>query len=105
MLSPVSNAEDLVCSLKTPERIEFENTIEGLQEETEEEQWEHNMSMSLSRDGELDMEMQYDVEEDDSDDSDLEYVYCYFIILPNAILINQGKEECVNFRLMKLIKQ
>ncbi|XP_060606794.1 F-actin-monooxygenase MICAL3-like [Ruditapes philippinarum] len=50
MLSPVSNPDDLVSSLKTPERIEFENTIEGLQEETEEEQCEHNMSMSLSRD-------------------------------------------------------
>ncbi|XP_053396788.1 F-actin-monooxygenase MICAL3-like isoform X2 [Mercenaria mercenaria] len=71
MLSPVSNTEDLNSSLKTPERIEFENTIEGLQEETEEEQWEHNMSMSLSRGGELEMEMQYD-EDEDSDDSDLE---------------------------------
>jgi hypothetical protein len=76
MLSPVSNPDDLVSSLKTPERIEFENTIEGLQEETEEEQCEHNMSMSLSRDhGQLDMEVPYDEEEMDSDDSDLEYVY------------------------------
>lgn len=75
LLSPVTNTEDLSASLKTPERIEFENTIEGLQEETEEEQWEHNMSMSLSRDGDLKVEMLYEEEEEeDSDDSDLEYV-------------------------------
>lgn len=70
MLSPVSDTEDLVGSMKTPERIEFENTIEGLQEETEEEQWEHNMSMSLSRDAVMDADIPYI--EDDSDDSDLE---------------------------------
>lgn len=71
MLSPVANTEDMLPSLKTPERIDFVNTIEGLPEETEEEQWEHNMSMSLSRDGELDEEMAME-DEEDSDDSDLE---------------------------------
>ncbi|KAL4232988.1 [F-actin]-monooxygenase mical3 [Mactra antiquata] len=72
MLSPVSNNEDILPSLKTPERIDFVNTIEGLPEETEEEQWEHNMSMSLSRDGELNEELEIMEDEEDSDDSDLE---------------------------------
>ena len=68
MLSPVENTDALDQSLKTPERIEFENTIEGLPEETEEEQYEHNISMSLTRDEEMELEEQ----EEDSDDSEIE---------------------------------
>lgn len=72
LLSPVANIDDLAASLKTPERIEFENTLEGLVEETEEEQYEHNLSMSLSRDeGDLEMEMEQEGEDSESD-SDLE---------------------------------
>ena len=33
---------------RTPERVEFENTFEGLEEESEEEQLEHNMRLSMS---------------------------------------------------------
>lgn len=74
MLSPVAPTDEL-AAMKTPERIEFENTLEGLVEETEEEQYEHNLSMSLSRDGELEIEIPQEAEESDSD-SDLEYVFC-----------------------------
>ncbi|XP_052808865.1 protein-methionine sulfoxide oxidase mical3b-like isoform X2 [Mya arenaria] len=67
MLSPVKNIDDLAESLKTPERVEFE--LEGLEEETEEEQWEHNMSMSLCHDEDLGVE---DLDQDEDSDSDLE---------------------------------
>lgn len=87
MLSPVSSSEEFGSSLKTPERIEFENTIEGLQVETEEEQCELNMSMSLSRDGDIGMEMAFE-DEEDSDDSDLEYVHVI-----NAEGLDIGTEE------------
>ena len=74
-LSPVANTDEVMLgSLKTPERIEFENTIEGLPEETEEEQWQHNRSMSLAHDDDY-MSAPEPMEEDDdedSDDSDLE---------------------------------
>ncbi|XP_052241674.1 protein-methionine sulfoxide oxidase mical3b-like isoform X3 [Dreissena polymorpha] len=81
LLSPVAITEDnsALSALKTPERIEFENTMEGLIEETEEEQYEHNLSMSLARNGALEGgagdQGEGDMEEDeemDSDDSDLE---------------------------------
>jgi len=72
LLSPIANIDDLLASASTPERIEFENTLEGLVEETEEEQYEHNLSMSLSRDGQLDIEMEPEVEDDSDSDSDLE---------------------------------
>ncbi|WAR07853.1 MICA3-like protein [Mya arenaria] len=49
------------------ERVEFE--LEGLEEETEEEQWEHNMSMSLCHDEDLGVE---DLDQDEDSDSDLE---------------------------------
>ena len=64
----IANIDDLNSSLKTPERIEFENTIEGLPEETEEEQWEMNLRASISVDSIID-----DNEgEEDWSDSDLE---------------------------------
>jgi len=59
LLSPVRSSEELVSTVKTPERVEFE--VEGLEEETEEDQWEHNMSMSMCPD-----------EPDEDSDSDLE---------------------------------
>ncbi|KAK3597319.1 hypothetical protein CHS0354_010956 [Potamilus streckersoni] len=58
--------DDLSGSLKTPERIEFENTINGLPEESEEEQTEYNLRASVSMD-----KMFMDEEEGDTD-SDLE---------------------------------
>lgn len=52
----------------TPERIEFEISFDGQEEESEEEQFEHNLRASLSSDTLLD--------DDDSDselsDSDME---------------------------------
>ena len=65
---PNSNIDDLNNSLKTPERTIFENTIEGLPEETEEEQWEQNLRASISADTIL----TDDDGEEDSSDSDLE---------------------------------
>ncbi|KAL3883915.1 hypothetical protein ACJMK2_030141 [Sinanodonta woodiana] len=56
---------DLTGSLKTPERIEFENTINGLPEESEEEQTEYNLRSSVSMDSMF-------MEEEGDTDSDLE---------------------------------
>ena len=56
---------------KTPERIEFEISFDG-EEETEEEQFEHNLRASMSSDTILD---DSDEEDDDSDD---EYVHAFF---------------------------
>ena len=50
---------------KTPERVEFENSIEGLPEESEEEQVEHNLRASLSSDALL-----LDMDEDSNSDSE-----------------------------------
>lgn len=68
LTSPSTNTEDFNASLKTPERVEFENTIEGLPEETEEEQQKQNLRASISADSILGS---YD-EDEDSSDSDLE---------------------------------
>ena len=68
MTPPNANTDDLTNSLKTPERTIFENTIEGLPEETEEEQWEQNLRASISADSIL----TDDDGEEDSSDSDLE---------------------------------
>ena len=68
MTPPNANTEDLTGSLKTPERIEFENTIEGLPEETEEEQWIQNLRASIS----VDSILNDDDGDEDSSDSDLE---------------------------------
>ncbi|XP_012938607.1 protein-methionine sulfoxide oxidase mical3b [Aplysia californica] len=50
---------------KTPERVEFEISFDGQEEESEEEQFEHNLRASLSSDTLLD--------DDDDDDSDSDY--------------------------------
>lgn len=47
----------------TPERVEFEISFDGQEEESEEEQFEHNLRASLSSDTLLD---------DDDDESDSE---------------------------------
>ena len=65
---PNASIDDLNSSLKTPERIEFENTIEGLPEETEEEQWEQNLRASMSADSIYGD----DDQDEDWSDSDLE---------------------------------
>ena len=51
---------------KTPERIEFEISFDG-EEETEEEQWDHNLRASMSSDT-----IRLQQEEEDDEDSDLE---------------------------------
>eukprot|EP00106_Octopus_bimaculoides_P005041 XP_014772483.1 PREDICTED: protein-methionine sulfoxide oxidase MICAL3-like isoform X3 [Octopus bimaculoides] len=61
--------DDSQLNLKnTPERVEFENYIEGVSEETEEEQFEHNLRPSLSSQ-EL---LEASDEEENSSDSDEE---------------------------------
>lgn len=60
---------DFVKPKKTPERVEFENSIDGLEEESEEELTEHNLRSSLSSDLII-----RDEEEENMSDSDLEYV-------------------------------
>ncbi|XP_036365724.1 F-actin-monooxygenase MICAL3 isoform X8 [Octopus sinensis] len=61
--------DDSRLNLKnTPERVEFENYIEGVSEETEEEQFEHNLRPSLSSQ-EL---LEASDEEENSSDSDEE---------------------------------
>lgn len=67
---PLSPPDDELKAKKTPERIEFENSIDGLQEESEEELTEHNLRASLSNDALL-----LDMDDDDMSDSDLEYVF------------------------------
>ena len=67
---PLSPPNDELKPKKTPERIEFENSIDGLQEESEEELTEHNLRASLSSDALL-----LDMDDDDMSDSDLEYVF------------------------------
>lgn len=47
---------------KTPERVEFEISFDGQEEESEEEQFEHNMRASMSSDSILD-----NTDEEDSD--------------------------------------
>lgn len=65
---PLMPDSDIVKAKKTPERIEFENSIDGLQEEeSEEELTEHNLRASMSSDAILS-----DGEEDNMSDSDLE---------------------------------
>ncbi|XP_071134394.1 F-actin-monooxygenase MICAL3-like isoform X3 [Mytilus edulis] len=63
---PLSPPDDEPKPKKTPERIEFENSIDGLQEESEEELTEHNLRASMSSDALL-LDM-----DDDLSDSDLE---------------------------------
>lgn len=59
---------DCLPPKKTPERIEFENSIDGYQEEeSEEELTEHNLRASLSSDAIL-----MDEDENEFSDSDLE---------------------------------
>jgi hypothetical protein len=67
---PLSPPDDELKAKKTPERIEFENSIDGLQEESEEELTEHNLRASLSSHALL-----LDMDDDDMSDSDLEYVF------------------------------
>lgn len=69
-LTPPLSPPDELKPKKTPERIEFENSIDGLQEESEEELTEHNLRASLSSDALL-----LDMDDDDMSDSDLEYVF------------------------------
>ncbi|KAK6168962.1 hypothetical protein SNE40_020108 [Patella caerulea] len=68
ILSPlrVKNHDLLAKNSRTPERVEFENTFDGLEEETEEEQIEHNLRASLSSDTLLDDE-EYDSSNSDSE--------------------------------------
>lgn len=66
---PLAPNAEYVKAKKTPERIEFENSIDGLPEESEEELTEHNLRASLSRDAMLE-----EMYEEDLSDSDLEYV-------------------------------
>ncbi|XP_041351912.1 F-actin-monooxygenase MICAL3-like isoform X2 [Gigantopelta aegis] len=69
-LSPLQVPDDTFDKInKTPERVEFENTFEGLEEESEEEQLEHNMrlSMSMSCDALLPNENGLDESDTDSD--------------------------------------
>lgn len=67
---PLAPDRDYVKPKKTPERIEFENSIDGLPEESEEELTEHNLRASMSRDA---MMAEFN-DDDDLSDSDLEYV-------------------------------
>ena len=57
--------EPLEKAKKTPERIEFEISFDGQEEESEEEQFEHNLRASMSSDAILDNS---DEEDDDSDE-------------------------------------
>ncbi|XP_067675060.1 F-actin-monooxygenase MICAL3-like isoform X3 [Haliotis asinina] len=67
-LSPLMVPEDpYEKAKKTPERVEFENTFEGLEEESEEEQFEHNLRASFSSDMLLDGEEEYDESDTDSE--------------------------------------
>ncbi|XP_070189268.1 protein-methionine sulfoxide oxidase mical3a-like [Littorina saxatilis] len=63
--------EPLEKASKTPERIEFEISFDGQEEETEEEQFEHNLRASMSSDTILD-NSDDDEEEDESDESGAE---------------------------------
>ncbi|XP_033740266.1 protein-methionine sulfoxide oxidase mical3b-like isoform X3 [Pecten maximus] len=66
---PLMPDADFVKAKKTPERIEFENSIDGLQEEeSEEELTEHNLRASMSSEAILS-----DEEEENMSDSDLDY--------------------------------
>lgn len=67
---PLAPDRDYIKPKKTPERIEFENSIDGLPEESEEELTEHNLRASMSRDA---MMAEFN-DDDDLSDSDLEYV-------------------------------
>ncbi|XP_078340922.1 uncharacterized protein LOC111104401 isoform X4 [Crassostrea virginica] len=64
---PLAPDRDYVKAKKTPERIEFENSIDGLQEESEEELTEHNLRASMTRDA---LAMEFN--DDDLSDSDLD---------------------------------
>ncbi|OWF44716.1 protein-methionine sulfoxide oxidase mical3b-like isoform X4 [Mizuhopecten yessoensis] len=65
---PLMPDSDYIKAKKTPERIEFENSIDGLQEEeSEEELTEHNLRASMSSEAILS-----DGEEENMSDSDLE---------------------------------
>ncbi|XP_021365141.1 protein-methionine sulfoxide oxidase mical3b-like isoform X3 [Mizuhopecten yessoensis] len=66
---PLMPDSDYIKAKKTPERIEFENSIDGLQEEeSEEELTEHNLRASMSSEAILS-----DGEEENMSDSDLDY--------------------------------
>ncbi|CAC5395899.1 MICAL [Mytilus coruscus] len=64
---PLSPPDDEPKPKKTPERIEFENSIDGLQEESEEELTEHNLRASMSSDALL-LDMDDDLSDSDLDD-------------------------------------
>lgn len=64
---PLNPPDDEPKPKKTPERIEFENSIDGLQEESEEELTEHNLRASMSSD----VLLEY-MDDEDFSDSDLE---------------------------------
>ncbi|KAL5010476.1 hypothetical protein ScPMuIL_012781 [Solemya velum] len=77
LASPLALPEELYeKAQKTPERIEFENSIEGLPEESEDEQLEHNLRASMSSDtltSLLDEDSDSDLESSD-DDAELQEV-------------------------------
>lgn len=61
--------ENSACPKNTPERVEFEISFDGCEEESEEEQFEHNLRASMSSDTLLDD----DYSDSESDYSDCEY--------------------------------
>ncbi|XP_056015343.1 protein-methionine sulfoxide oxidase mical3b-like isoform X5 [Ostrea edulis] len=68
---PLAPNAEYVKAKKTPERIEFENSIDGLPEESEEELTEHNLRASLSRDAMLEEMYEEDLSDSDLDDLEL----------------------------------
>ncbi|XP_059153847.1 protein-methionine sulfoxide oxidase mical3a-like isoform X1 [Physella acuta] len=61
--------ESSACPKNTPERVEFEISFDGCEEESEEEQFEHNLRASMSSDTLLD---------DEYSDSESDYSDCQF---------------------------
>ena len=78
---PLAPNRDYVKAKKAPERIVFENRINGIHEESEEELTEHNLRASMTRDA---LAMEFN--DDDLSDSDLEYVQFINIFCCNSIL-------------------
>ncbi|XP_062601308.1 protein-methionine sulfoxide oxidase mical3a-like [Saccostrea cucullata] len=68
---PFAPDTDYIKAKKTPERIEFENSIDGLPEESEEELTEHNLRASMSRDAMLEEFSDEDLSDSDLDDLEL----------------------------------
>ncbi|XP_071113643.1 LOW QUALITY PROTEIN: F-actin-monooxygenase MICAL3-like [Haliotis cracherodii] len=98
-LSPLMVPEDpYEKAKKTPERVEFENTFEGLEEESEEEQFEHNLRASFSSDKLLDGEEDYDESDTDSesdylDDQQMAHILSQWSGAEDEVLVDQNDSD------------